>query len=98
MPRPGGAFRYLTAALPIVAEDDANVFAALLEELRDRSAGGPWAYLLVGLHEADPLLRVAQRYQAACYATHVFLVSWPDGEAARAAVDGRALYLEAGSL
>ena len=86
------------AALPVVAEDDEDVFAALLETLRHRAAGGPWTHLLIGLHEDDPLLRVAQRYQAACYSTHVFLVCWRDGEEARAALDGRAPYLEAGSL
>jgi hypothetical protein len=98
LPQPGGAFHYLTGALPVVAEDDDNVFAALLEALRYRAAGGPWTHLLLGLHEADPLLRVAQRYRAECYVTHLFLVCWPDGEEARVAVDGRVPYLEAGSL
>jgi hypothetical protein len=98
LPRPGDGFPYLMGALPVVAEDDDNVFTALLEALRDRAAGGPWTHLLIGLHERDPLLRVAQRYQAACYVTHLFLVCWSDGEAARIAVDGRVPYLEAGSL
>jgi hypothetical protein len=98
LPRPGGAFRYLMGALPVVADDDANVFTALIEALLDRTAGGPWTHLLLGLHEADPLLRVAQRFQTTCYQTHLFLVCWTDGEPARAAVDGRAPYLEAGSL
>jgi hypothetical protein len=66
--------------------------------LRHRAAGGPWTHLLVGLHEADPLLSVMRRYQVACYRTHLFLVCWSDGEEARVAVDGRAPYLEAGSL
>src|SRR5205823_3781238 len=39
LPRPGGAFRYLTGALPVVADDDATVFADLLEALRSRAAG-----------------------------------------------------------
>jgi hypothetical protein len=98
LPRPGDAFHYLMGALLVVAEDDENVFATLLEVLRCRAAGGPWTHLLVGLHEADPLLRVLRRYQAACYRTHLFLVCWPDGEQARVGVDDRAPYLEAGSL
>jgi hypothetical protein len=98
LPQPGGVFRYLTGALPVVADDDAHVFAALLEALRNRAAGGPRTYLLVGLHESDPLFPVAQRYQAACYVTHLFHVCWADGEQARATVDARAPYLETGSL
>jgi hypothetical protein len=98
LPPPGGAFRYLTAALPVVADDDANLFAALLDVLRDRIAGGPWSYLLVGLHETDPLLRLVQRFQAACYKTHLFVVCWADGDDSRASLDGRVPYLELGSL
>lgn len=98
LPRPGSDFHYLTGALPVGTNDEDDVFATLLEGLRDRSSGGPWTHLLIGLHEADPLLRVAQRYQGTDYVTHVFLASWPDGEKARAAVDGRPPYLEAGSL
>ena len=98
LPWPGGAFRYLTGALPVVANDEDDIFATLLEVLRDRSTGGPWTHLLIGLHEADPLLRVAQRYQATDYVTHFFLACWPDGEEARAEADGRPPYLEAGSL
>ncbi len=98
LPPPGCELRYLMAALPVVVEDDADILAALLETLLQRAAGGPWTHLLLGLHEADPLLGVAQRYQAACYLTHLFLVCWADGEAARAALEGRTPFLEAGSL
>jgi hypothetical protein len=102
LPRPGDAFRYFMGALPVVVKDQENVFAALLETLLDRMAGGPCTHFLLGLHEADPLLRIAQCYQVACYLTHLFLVSWPDedssAEEARLALDGRVPYLEAGSL
>jgi hypothetical protein len=107
LPRPGTAFRYLMGALPVVADDDESAFAALLEALRlsacgwaEEARGAGWTHLLLGLHEADPLLRVAQRFGVATYVTHVFLVCWPDTEAekARLALDGRVLYLEAGSL
>jgi hypothetical protein len=98
LPRPGCAFHYLTAALPVVADDDALVFAALLEALRSRAAGGRWTHVLIGLHEADPLLRLARRWQTACYRTHLFLVCWPDGDDNRGRLDGRVPYLELGSL
>jgi len=98
LPAPGLAFRYRMGALPVVANNDEEVFAALLKALRDRSAGGPWSYLLVGLHERDPLLPVVCRLQTTSYVTRLFLVCWKDGETARAEIDSRVPYLEAGSL
>jgi ribosomal protein S18 acetylase RimI-like enzyme len=98
LPAPGEELRCLTAALPVVADDDPQVFAALLDAARQRVGGGPWSHLLVGLHEADPLLPVLRRYRAASYATHLYVVSWEDGRAAIAALDGRPPYLELGSL
>ena len=98
LPTPGQSLRTLMAALPVVADDDPAIFAALLAELRARCAGGPWSHLLLGLHERDRLLHVAQRLQSACYTSLLFLVCWPDGDAARLAVDARPPYLELGSL
>jgi hypothetical protein len=98
LPAPGQPLRYLTAAFPLIAGDDAGVFAALLAELRRRCSGGPWSRLLLGLHERDPLLGIVRRRAAACYTTHLYLVCWPDGDVQRAALDGRPPYLELGSL
>jgi hypothetical protein len=98
LPPPGEPLLTLTAALPLVADDDPMVFAALLGELRRRCAGGPWSHLLLGLHESDPLLPVARRFEAACYTTFLYLAAWPDGDAARTAIDGRPKYLELGTL
>jgi hypothetical protein len=98
LPPPGGQLRYLMGAIPVVLDDDRVVFAALLAALGAAAAGGPWTHLLLGLHESDPLLQVARRRQAACYLTRLFLVCWPDGDQSRGALDGRAPYLEAGSL
>jgi hypothetical protein len=105
LPRPGTPFRYLMGAIPVVAGDDEDVFAAMLQALRQHAArsganahGGHWSHLLLGLHQSDPLLRVAQRLRAATYVTRLFLVSWPDADQARLALDGRVPYLEAGSL
>jgi hypothetical protein len=96
LPGTGDSFRYLTAALPLVAEDDPRVFALLLEALQ--STAGPWEYVLLGLHEMDPLLSVAKTYRATWYTTRLYLVCWEDGEEVRAALDGRPPYLELGTL
>jgi hypothetical protein len=98
LPPPGRSLRYLMVALPVAAEDDPGILTALVKSLRARAAGGPWSHLLLGLHASDPLLQAAQRFQWTSYRTKLFLVSWPDGDAARSALDDRPFYLEAGSL
>ncbi len=97
LPPAGEAFRYLTAALPIVRDDDPRVFAALVETLRARAAG-TYGYLLLGLHEANPLFAVARRWRAAWYTTRLYLVCWQDGDELRKGLDGRPPYLELGCL
>jgi len=98
LPAPGQPLHYLTAALPLVADDDPRVFAALIAALYRKSAGGTWSHLLLGLHQSDPLLPVARRFAAARYTTLLYLVGWQESEAARAALDQRPVYLELGSL
>jgi hypothetical protein len=98
LPRPGQQLRTLMAAMPLVADDDPVIFSDLLTTMRELCRGGPWTHLLLGLHERDPLLAVALPFQAACYTSLLFLVCWPDGDAARLALDGRPEYLELGSL
>jgi hypothetical protein len=97
LPRPGEVFRYLTAALPVVRGDDPRVFAVLVEALRERGAGA-YRYLLLGLHESDPLLAAASIWQAKRYTTRLYLACWDDGEPLRKALDDRPPYLELGCL
>jgi hypothetical protein len=94
LPRVGEVLRNRYAVLPVVENNDAGVFTALLESLPMPGSD----YLLLGLHERDPLMPLARRYAAAEYVTRVFVVCWHDGEAYRGQLDGRLPYLEAGSL
>jgi hypothetical protein len=98
LPRVGEPLRYLMAAIPTVLEDDAIVFEALLEALLARTSGASADYLLVGLHETDPLLSVARRLAAESYVTRMYLVSWEEGPSFRARLDDRPSYLELGFL
>jgi hypothetical protein len=98
LPPPGSELRYLTAVLPVVADDDPTVFASLLDTLLSQAAGGPAKHILLGLHERDPLRPVAQKRQAACYTTNLYLVYWDDGQAMLSELDDRVPYLELGSL
>ncbi len=98
LPASGQPLHCLTAALPLVVDDDPEVLSALIDELRRRCSGGTWTHLLLGLHESDPLLSVAKRIEAARYTTLLYLVGWHDSDAARAALDQRPVYLELGAL
>jgi hypothetical protein len=98
LPAPGNGFRSVTAALPLVVDNNPQVFAslmrALLEQARSRSAD----YVLIGLHETDPLWPLARSFGGTCYTTHVFVVCWEDGEAEFRGLDRKIPYLELGSL
>jgi hypothetical protein len=98
LPAPGSGFRSLTAALPVVVDNDPRVFAmlvaSLLVQARSRSAD----YVLLGLHEADPLWPVMRKFGGTRYTTRLFLVCWEDGERELRELDGRVPYLELGSL
>lgn len=96
LPGPGDAFRYRYAAVPLVEDDDPAVFAELLDAILTRD--GKCDYLLIGLHQSDPLLSVVRRRRATWYTTHLFHVSWDDGEPVRQSLDDRPPYLELGSL
>lgn len=98
LPAPGEAIRALMATLPLAAGDDAAVFGALVDALRARRAGAPWSHLLLGLHEADPLLGVLRTRRPSWYVTRLYLVCWDDGEPLRQSLDGRPPYLELGCL
>jgi hypothetical protein len=98
LPDVGKPLICLLAAIPTVLENDAGVFDALLQTLLARASGGCADYLLVGLHETDPLLPVARRWAAESYVTRMYFVSWEDGRSFRAQLDERPCYLELGFL
>jgi hypothetical protein len=98
LPPPGAHLRCLMGALPLAEKDDHAVFDALLEAQLARSAGKTWDYLLVGMHEKDPLLPVVRRYPARWYTTRLYLVCWDDGHDQLRSLDQRPPYLELGSL
>jgi hypothetical protein len=91
-------FRHLTGALPVVMDEDPAVFHALLDAIVQHLADSDAKYMLLGLHESDPLVSCAQAHCANCYTTQMYLVCWDDGESLRSRLDCRVPYLELGSL
>lgn len=98
LPKPGESFRYLIGALPVVMDNDLQVFETLVQSLMARSADGTYDYLLIGLHDSDPLFPIAKKYAVESYLTRLYLVVWDDDDDFRKQLDGRPLYLELGCL
>ena len=98
IPRPGQELRYLTAAIPVVAEGDAGIFLALVRALLAGASGGAHHYLMLGMHDRDPLLAAARRLGGRTYVGRLYLVCWEDGEELRTRVDDRPVYMELGCM
>ncbi len=98
LPEVGRPFEYVVAAIPVVANDDAHVFDALLDAALLRAAEINAGHLLVGAHENDPLFPKLKDRAVTSYATRLYYVCWEDGEAVRESLDGRVPYLELGAL
>lgn len=97
LPKPGQRIRYRSAALFVVADDNLECARALLDAALKRQPQSS-DYLLLGLHEFDPLLSVLRDQPARWYTTRLYYVCWEDGEELRQSLDGRTPYLELGSL
>lgn len=98
LPNPGEPLPFRAAALSVVENNDPEVFDELLRETLVRKNPERCTCLLFGMHESDPLLPIVLAYRCRSYETHLYLVCWPDGEDMRRRLDGRAPYLELGSL
>jgi hypothetical protein len=97
LPRRGEAFPFITGAFPLV-RDRAPEIATALIDFHLQSTARTTPFLLIGLHERDPLLPAIQRRQITQYVTRLYHVCWDDGEAQRRSLDSRPPYLELGCL
>ena len=88
----------MTGFLPVVEEDNREVFSALIETQLATMAERKIDYLLLGLHETDALLPLVEKLGTADYVTQLYHVCWEDGEAQRRRLDERPAYLKLGCL
>jgi hypothetical protein len=95
LPRPGTMLRYVTAALPVVAGNNSEIFRALLQSMLAQARNAAADYLLVGMHESDPLFNTLRGFRGTSYIGRLYQVSF---EQTPAPLDGRPLYLELGLL
>jgi hypothetical protein len=98
LPPLGEPVRYVTAALPVVAQDDSEALAALLDNAQSSPLHPDQRFLAIGMHQQDPLRTVVWQRHTAQYVTRAFIVCWSDGESLRDQLDGRPIYLELGRL
>ncbi|MBM4262711.1 MAG: hypothetical protein FJ145_14930 [Deltaproteobacteria bacterium] len=98
LPKAGEPFRFVSGALPLVKNDDPQIFEPLLQAARSNVSDPRAEYLLIGLHERDPLRPVVEKYQTTIYSVGVYYVCWEEGESLRAQLDDRPPYLELGCL
>ena len=98
LPKAGHRLRYLTAALPLVADGETAMLPELIAHAQQASGLQEHDYLLLGLTESDPLCSMARHLASASYATRIYLVAWEGSEEFASRLDGRPLYLELGCL
>jgi hypothetical protein len=82
------------ASFVCVADDDPDVFAALLRQVYHLAVERGLAYLMIGLTERDPLLAIASRYPHIAYHSRLYVASWEDGRGFHEHLDDRIPYIE----
>lgn len=98
LPRPGEYVQARYGAIPVVAGDDGAVFQQLLGALCTAMRQRRQPLLLLGFHERDPLLSIAQAWPGTTYVTRLYRASWPKITLADNAVRQGVPYLELGAL
>lgn len=98
LPSPGDAFRYVMGVLPVIEDNDEEVYSALLDCTLDRLLRTEHDYLLIGLHESHRLLASTIRRASTSYATRLYCVTWDHDVSLVSQFDGRTPYLELGCL
>lgn len=89
LPAPGERIPYVYLAAIAVEGDDLDCWRGLLRHAYRELRRGPWHHAIVSLHERDPLAAALAGYRAIRAAGRLYVVHYPDGEAAVAAIDGR---------
>jgi len=98
LPSPGQPVRSVYGSFVCVANDNPEVFDALLQATCSLAAQRCHSTLALGLSVNDPLLPVASRYRHVRYDGRLYTVSWRGEEDFHRRLDGRVPYLEIATL
>ena len=94
----GQPIHHAYASLACVQDDDPAVFHSLLAWVYNRAAVRHYAFLMLGLAEADPLLAVARRQLHIAYKSTLYTVCWREEDGWHERLDGRTPYVEIATL
>jgi len=75
---PGEQIRFAYASFICIAGSDPNIFGTLLRHVYNLAVERKFAYLMIGLADNDPLLRVARRYWHIPYRSRIYAVCWEE--------------------
>jgi hypothetical protein len=98
LPAPGQHIRSAYASFVCVADDNPVIFGTLLRHIVRLAARRGYAYLMLGLAESDPLLRVARRYPHIAYYSRLYVTCWEDAAGFHRRLDKRVPYVEIAAL
>ncbi|MBI1766571.1 MAG: hypothetical protein HYR56_34620 [Acidobacteria bacterium] len=98
LPPIGAEIRYGYAAFVCIADDDVEIFQALLRALYNSAVRRGHDYLMIGLAERDALLPAARAYAHIAYPSQLYLAFWEGGEEFYARLDDRTPWLEIATL
>lgn len=99
LPNLGEHIHSAYASFICVANDDVDVFAALLRAIYNLAVERRFAYLMLGLTIDDPLLAAARKYPHINYHSQLYIGSWEsknDGLGQK--LDGRLPYIEIATI
>jgi hypothetical protein len=98
LPRPGDKLQSAYAAFVCVANDDSQVFGALLAETLNSARRRGFTHVLLGMDARDPLLPVAQNFGHISYPSRLYLAEWPEGGTFHEQLDDRPVYADIATL
>ena len=98
LPAVGQELQYLNGAIPVVKDDDPDVFRSLVDTILYNSQGRQWDFLVIGLHATHPLKKTLDEYKAIRYRSKIFMVYWGDQQKFVDSIKEESLYLELGCL
>jgi hypothetical protein len=98
LPRVGEEIRYAYAAFVCIADDEPDVFDALLRAVYNLAVARGHAYLMIGLEARDPLLPAARAYSHIAYPSRLYLAFWEGGDDFYARLNERTLWVEIATL